>query len=144
MSNPYQSPQPYASGPQSGMPGGGDREQARKVARYQQLVIYALLANLGLNIVSFGAQGAMGGQMGIGFALVILAGALVVAVFSITAMFLLANALHNPIVGVLCAFLMIIPCISLITLLVINQQATSFLTARGVKVGFMGANPNSI
>ena len=90
MSNPYQSPQPYASGPQSGMPGGGDREQARKVARYQQLVIYALLANLGLNIVSFGAQGAMGGQMGIGFALVILAGALVVAVFSITAMFLLA------------------------------------------------------
>jgi hypothetical protein len=116
----------------------------RSVARYQRLVIYALLANIGLNIVSFAAQGAMGGQGSIIVSLVILAAALGVIAFSITSMFLLANTLHNPAIGVVCAILMIIPCIALITLLVINQQATTFLTSRGVKVGFMGVDPNSI
>ena len=144
MSNPYQSPQPYAYGPQTGMPGGQDREKMRSVARYQRLVIYALLANIGLNIVSFATQGAMAGQGGMIIALAILAGALAVIAFSITSMFLLANTLHNPAIGVLCAILMIIPCVALITLLVINQQATTFLTTRGVKVGFMGVDPNSI
>lgn len=144
MSNPYQSPQPFPSGPLAGMPGGEDREKMKSIARYQRLVIFALLANIGLNIVSFAARGAMGGQGGIIFSLVILVAALAVIAFSITSMFLLANTLHNPIVGVLCACLMIIPCVSLITLLIINQQATTFLTSRGVKVGFMGVDPNSI
>ena len=105
--------------------------------------MYALLANIGLNIISFAVRG-MQGQPNIGLAIAILLAALAIVAFSITAMFLLANTLHNPIVGVLCAFLMIIPCVSLITLLVINQQASSYLTARGVKVGFLGADPNSI
>jgi len=39
---------------------------------------------------------------------------------------------------------MIVPCISLIVLLVINQKATSYLQQNGVRVGFFGANPNSI
>ena len=146
MSNPYQSPQAYGQppyGPQPGYPGGEDREKMRSVARYQRYVMFALLANIGLNVGSFAIQGVAGGG-NLGLAVAILAAALVVALFSIVAMFLLANALHNPVVGVLCAILMIIPCISLITLLVINQQATSYLTTRGVKVGFMGVDPNSI
>ena len=146
MSNPYQSPQSYGQpsyGSQPGYPGGEDREKMRSVARYQRYVMYALLANLGLNIGSFAIQGAAGGG-GLGLALAILAAALVIAVFSIVAMFLLANTLHNPVVGVLCAVLMIIPCVSLITLLVINQQATGYLNAWGVKVGFMGVDPNTI
>jgi hypothetical protein len=32
----------------------------------------------------------------------------------------------------------------LVTLLIVNQQASTYLTSRGVKVGFMGADPNSI
>ncbi len=147
MSNPYQSPQPYGQppyGPPAGYPGGEDREKLRSVARYQRLVMYALLANIGLNIVSFAMQGAMRGRGSMELSIAILIAALAVIAFSITAMFLLANTLHNAIIGVLCAFLMIVPCVSLITLLVINQQASSYLTARGVKVGFLGANPNSI
>ena len=60
------------------------------------------------------------------------------------AVFLLANELYNTGIGVLCAILMIVPCISLITLLVVNGKATSFLQQHGIKVGFMGANPNTI
>lgn len=141
MSNPYQSPQPF----QAGYPGGGeDREKMRSVARYQRLVMYALLANIGLNVISLSMQGGMRGAAGLGVALAILVAALAVIAFSMTAMFLLANTLHNPIVGVLCAFLMLIPCVALITLLVINQHASNYLTDRGVKVGFLGADPSSI
>jgi hypothetical protein len=34
---------------------------------------------------------------------------------------------------------MIIPCVSLIVLLVVNQQATKILTQNRIKVGLMGA-----
>lgn len=145
MSNPYQPPQSLAS-PSSyhSGPAGEDRERTRSVARYQRLVMYALLANLGLNIGAMVMQAATQGQGGIVVAFAILAAALAIAVFSIVAMFLLANTLHNPVVGVLCAILMVVPCLSLITLLIINQQATAFLKSRGVRVGFLGADPNSI
>jgi len=145
MSNPYQSPQPYGQPSyQPGYPGGEDREKMRSVARYQRLVMYALLANIGLNILSFALQPSMRGPGGLLISLAILVGALGVIGFSMTAMFLLANTLHNPIVGGICAFLMLIPCVALITLLVINQQASTYLTSRGVKVGFLGADQNSI
>lgn len=145
MSNPYQSPQPYGQPPYGsgpGYPGGQDREKMREVARYQRYIMYALLANLGLSIGAGATQGAAGGNLVL--ALAILAAAVAIALFSIVAMFMLANTLHNPVVGVLCAILVIIPCISLITLLIINQQATGYLSSRGVKVGFMGVNPDSI
>jgi hypothetical protein len=145
VSNPYQSPQSYGQPSyQPGYPGGEDREKTRSVARYQRLVMYALLANIGLNILSFALQGSMRGPGGLLISLAVLVGGLGVIGFSMTAMFLLANTLHNPIIGAICAFLVLIPCVALITLLVINQQASTYLTARGVKVGFMGADPNSI
>jgi hypothetical protein len=50
----------------------------------------------------------------------------------------------NIAVGVLCAALRIVPCISLIVLLVVNQNATSFLQRNGVRVGFLGTNPDNI
>src|SRR5688572_21670923 len=112
MSNPYQSPQPYGQPLQGGYPGGEDREKMRSVARYQRLVMYALLANIGINVISFAMQGSMRGAAGLGVAVAILVAALAVIAFSMTAMFLLANTLHNPVVGVLCAFLMLIPCVA--------------------------------
>jgi hypothetical protein len=60
------------------------------------------------------------------------------------AIYLLANELYNVGIGVLCAILMIVPCISLITLLVVNGKATAYLQQHGIKVGFMGTNPNQI
>jgi hypothetical protein len=106
--------------------------------------MYALLANIGLNVLSLGLRGSVRGEAGLGVALAILVAVLAIAAFSVTAMFLLANTLHNSVVGVICAVLMFLPCISLITLLIVNGQATSFLSSRGVKVGFMGVDPNTI
>ena len=143
MSNPYQAPQPFGAVNPS-LPGGAERETMRSVARYQQWVIYALLANIGLYVLSMGLRSAMGQEAGLAVSLVILLAALGVAGVSVVAMFLLAKTLHNPVVGVICAVLMFLPCISLITLLVVNGQATSYLSSRGVKVGFMGVDPNTI
>jgi len=70
--------------------------------------------------------------------------ALGVAVFAMIAVFLLAKEVINAVAGVFCAILMIVPCISLLVLLVVNQRATSRLQDNGVRVGFLGADPNSI
>jgi hypothetical protein len=60
------------------------------------------------------------------------------------AAFLLAWELYNMVIGMICAVLMPIPCVALLTLLIINGKATKFLQQRGVKVGLMGVNPNTI
>ncbi len=142
MSNPYQSPQSDSQFPQGFAPGvapGLDREKLRRVAKYQQWVIYSILANIGINIASMAARG-----QDLVVALAIGAVALVILVLIIASIGLLANELMGIGLAIVCGFLMIVPCISLITLLVVNGKATSFLQQHGVKVGFMGANPNSI
>ncbi len=58
--------------------------------------------------------------------------------------YLLAAELINAGIGVLCAILMFVPCISLIVLLVINQKATAFLQSNGIRVGFLGTSPDNI
>jgi hypothetical protein len=140
MSNPYQPPQ-FASQPTVPFGPGVDREKLRRVARYQQFVLYALLANILVNVIVLAGRGA--GFENIAGLLALVLG-LPVAVFGMVAIFLLANELYNAGVGVLCAVLMIVPCISLITLLIVNGQATGYLQRHGVKVGFMGANPSTI
>jgi len=139
MSNPYQSPQ-FAGQPSSPIATGMDREKLRRVARYQQWVLYALLANICINIASIAVRQANEFMLSLG----VLAVALAIIAVSMIAIFLLANELYNAGIGVLCAILMIVPCIQLITLLIVNGKATSFLQQNGIKVGFMGANPNTI
>jgi len=70
--------------------------------------------------------------------------AMVIVVFTILSVFLLAKEVTNIGIAILCAILMFIPCISLLILLVINQRATSYLQGHGIKVGFMGVNPDTI
>ena len=60
------------------------------------------------------------------------------------AIYVLAKEFHSTFVAVLYALTMIAPCLSLVMLFVINQKATSFLRMRGIKVGFMGADPENI
>jgi hypothetical protein len=48
------------------------------------------------------------------------------------------------VLAIVCAALMCVPCVSLITLLVVNQRATGILQQHGVRVGFFGADANSI
>lgn len=137
MSNPYESPQ-QVTYLDAGVP---EKESLRKIARYQQRVLYALLANILANVSVIAA--AAGGFQATSNLLSIVVG-LPVIIFGMAAIFLLARELYHWAVGVLCAVLMVVPCISLLTLLVVNGKATSYLQARGIKVGFMGANPDTI
>ena len=57
-------------------------------------------------------------------------------------MYNLAKQLNSQGLAIFYAILMIVPCISLIMLLVVNQQATGFLKGHGIDVGLMGANMN--
>jgi hypothetical protein len=131
MSNPYESPQPLPST----LPTGIDREKVRRVAQYQKYVLYALLANIAINVVSFGLAG-----RGMIVAMLVLAVGLAVIACGMVAIFHLARELMGTGIAVLCTVLMLIPCVSLINLLVVNQRATTYLQQNGVKVGLMGAN----
>jgi hypothetical protein len=137
VSNPYQSPE-FAG---SAAPAPEDREKLRRVARYQQWVLYALLSNILLNIVVLAVKG--GGSQASGNLLAIVLGVPVV-LFGMYAIFMLARELYSVAAGIVCAVLMIVPCISLLTLLVDNGKATTYLQSRGIKVGLMGANPDLI
>jgi hypothetical protein len=137
MSNPYQSPQFAEPVSPHGEP--VDREKMRRVAKYQQWVLYALLANIVINIMVMSTRGA---DPAVTVALGVLA--LVIVVITMFAVFRLTNELYNVVAAVCCAALMIVPCISLLTLLIVNGRATTFLQQRGVKVGLMGANPDLI
>lgn len=136
MSNsPYAPPQE----PSFQSTGQVSREDLRRVAGYQRLVIFALLVSIAFNIATF----FLGGQS-TAIQLVILVVALGVAIFSMVSIFLLAKELVGTGIAILCAFLMLIPCVSLITLLVLNQKASTFLQSNGVKVGFFGTSPANI
>jgi hypothetical protein len=145
--NPYSSPQ-GPGGPQPPNVAPEMRERLREVARSQKLVIYALLAQIVLNVAAIGMNvgRAPGPQDGLQLVPIIIGLlSLVVAVFSLVAMYKLCSSLgNNPAISILFTLLMCVPCISLVILLVKNGQATSMLQAHGVKVSFMGADPDSI
>lgn len=128
--NPYQTP---AEIPQN----KPDNQKIQSVASAQRLVLLALLTSFGVNIVSFVVSGQQ-----LAIQVVFLFVALAVVCFMVFAMYNLAKQLNSQGLAVLYAVLMIVPCISLIMLLVVNQQATGFLTSHGIKVGLMGADMN--
>jgi hypothetical protein len=134
MSNPYQSPSPV----EAMVAGSADREQLRRVAKRQQRVLYVLLAQIVIYflLLSFQAADAMRGILGVAF--------LVLAVFGIVAVFLLAKEVMHIAIAVICTLLMFVPCISLLVLMVVNGRATKLLQKNGLKVGFMGVNPDTI
>jgi pheromone shutdown protein TraB len=137
MSNPYESPQ-FVSAIVVAEP--SDREKLRRVARYQQWVLYALLSQILIYASIVFLQGAGFPGMAQLMAIVFLP----VGLFSMAAVFLLAKQLLHVVIAVICTLLMVVPCISLLVLLVVNGRATKFLQQHGVKVGFMGANPHTI
>jgi len=133
--NPYESPK----WTEANAPTDPGRTKLRQVATYQRRVILALIANIVVNVVSLGVR-----EAGLAVMVLVVVAALAVAIFAIVAMYGLASVLMNKGLGILCAALMLIPCVSLITLLVVNQKASSYLQKHGVRVGFFGANPDSV
>ena len=133
--SPYQPPQETGD-----LGAGGDRDKVRRVAQYQRWVIFALLFNILMNVISLLANFGVIPVPQVVIGLLAIGGAL----FAMFAIFLLGKELSGVGLGIICALLMIIPCISLLVLLIINQRATSFLQRNGVKVGFLGTSPDAI
>lgn len=135
--SPYQAPQTDSY--ELRLPPGADREGVYRVAKYQRWVIHALLANITVNVAYLALA-----RVGLPLQLVLLVLWLAVVVFAIVSIFRLAAEVYGTAAAVLCAILMLFPCVSLMALLVVNQKATSYLQQHGVRVGFLGVNPSMI
>jgi hypothetical protein len=138
--NPYQSPMAYEPRTTAATesPFGSRYEHLRRVAIYQKGVLIAIAVYLSRFVVNIaGIFIDWQPPIWIGPALGVVT--LVAVVGGIVAVGLLAARLHGIVTGIALAFCMFIPCVSLIVLLVVNQQATKLLTDAGVHVGLLGA-----
>ena len=63
-----------------------------------------------------------------------------VVIASVVYVYRLAAALHGTTAGVVLALLTLVPCLGLVVLLVLSQQAIGRLQTAGIKVGLMGAD----
>jgi hypothetical protein len=127
--NPYQPP--TETGPAVGVL-SGSREDLRKVATYQKGVLVCLLLQILMIIGQVLAPQGVATVVSIASLLTSLAGSVFV--------FLLAIRVYGTGMGILFGVLCLIPCIGLISLLIVNGKATSVLRQNGIKVGLMGAN----
>jgi hypothetical protein len=113
-----------------------NRDALRNVATYQKGILVCILFYIVLVVIQFLLPPDL--RLFLGIAAVVL---------SITAtvfVFLLATQVYSTGLGVLLAILTLIPCIGLITLLIINNKATNVLRKHGVRVGLLGAKPSDI
>jgi hypothetical protein len=133
---------PFIAGTGKGVSSSEDvrYDPMRRVAKYQRWVLFALLANIIVSVLFL--TGVIGEDHPLELPVSIFS--YLVALFSLSAIFMLARELLSTGLAVACAVLYIIPFVGLIVLLVINQKATKYLQRRGVRVGLMGADPNSI
>ena len=131
--NPFQSPRTDARaiGVRT-----GTLQELYNVARYQRAVLMCLLVQILGGIASVLIIPAVSPPV----ALILNLGLLLVGLASTVFVFLLATNVYSTGVGIVCGLLALIPCIGLITLLVINSKATSILRQNGIRVGFLGAN----
>lgn len=131
--NPYQSPltEPRAVGIRSGNPA-----DLRNVARYQKGVLVCILVYILLIVSQFFVPESLRPLLAFVALGVVVAGTVFV--------FMLAIAMHSVGVGILLGLLTLLPCIGLITLLVVNGQATNVLRQNGIRVGLLGADMSQL
>ena len=131
--NPYQSPsaEPQIVGVKS-----GSRADLKSVVQYQKGILVCILIYLIAMICQFAMPVELRPIIGLGVLVIGLVGTVLV--------FLLAIKVYSTGVGVLLGILTLIPCISLIVLLVVNGKATGILKQNGIKVGLLGANLSQI
>ncbi|AIE87306.1 hypothetical protein [Fimbriimonas ginsengisoli] len=115
-----------------------DRQVLREVAASQRQILLCVLGQIGVAILN----GVVTAAKMPSLAILVLIAILAVLVFMIMSVIRLAKALAlSP---VLYTILMFIPCVSLIALLMLSGKATARLSQAGIKVGLLGADPNSI
>ena len=112
--------------------GGGMKRDLRDVAVSQKGILVCILLQILLVVANFMVPQ----NSRIFIAVTSLAIGVVQAVF----VFRLAIRLYSVGLGVLCGILALIPCIGLLTLLVMNSKATTILRASGHKVGLLGVD----
>ena len=115
-----------------------DRQILREIATSQRQVIYCVLAQIVLVVLNMVLRSAPN----IIVAIVFLVLGVALLVYTISSVARLAKSLGES--AVLYIILMFIPCVSLIMLLMLSGKANTRLSAAGVKVGMLGADPNSI
>ena len=115
-------------------------DKLRRIAKYQRWVLVSLL----ISILSLLLLLLTGAQLSTLQILILRFMQLGAQLFCLVSVFLLAKQFMHIAVAVIVAILQFIPLISLVVLLVVNQQATSYLQSRGVKVGLLGAKADSL
>lgn len=106
-----------------------DSTRVQEVAVAQRRLLLGLLAGIVVNVLIRAATGPV-------LAIVVLLG-LAAAVYTVVWVYRLCTALGKT--PWLYAIAVFIPLVGLLTLLVLNQQATTYLRANGLKIGFLGA-----
>jgi hypothetical protein len=114
----------------------GNREDLRSVARYQKGILVCILVYFVAVLCQFLIPPELQPLIAIG----VLFLGLVATVF----VFLLAMKVYSPGVGILLGILTMVPCLGLITLLMVNGKATTILKQNGIRVGLLGANPSDV
>ncbi len=128
---------------------GGKKAGLKKIAALQKYLLISILVFIVSYIALFAAAATMqpspagppkpGGST----AVIVLLLFLVVMVASLVSWVLsvlLANKMYGTGPAVLVFFLQFVPCVNLITLLVVNNKATNLLRDKGYTVGFLGAD----
>jgi hypothetical protein len=128
--NPYAPPTAPIEGPTL----DPDRAKLRDIARHQRDINLMILAQFLLYV---------GAGLTRDFAPPFIVGlvALAIVALSLLATFRLASALYGTTMAIVYGILMFAPCIGLIVLLLLNQEATRRLRNAGFKVGLLGADP---
>jgi hypothetical protein len=111
-------------------------EKLRAIAIRQKIIIFCIVAYLGVVAARFFVPAEV--------RLFLAIAGLIVSVTAAVFVFMLAIEVHGAGLGILFGFLALIPCVGLIILLIVNQQATSLLQKNGIRVGLLGANMSDI
>ncbi|MEW4454970.1 hypothetical protein AB1L30_20050 [Bremerella sp. JC817] len=128
-----------------------------RVAKYQRWINWACLSYIGLYLANISVinpilvpmtAAVREGRGNPAMLLVLSIGVMVVTVlllvFGMASTFLLAKQLGGTTIAVILTLLQLVPCVSLIVLLLISRKATSYLKEHHVKVGFMGASEEMV
>jgi succinate-acetate transporter protein len=111
-------------------------EQIESVRTGQKIVIWAILLNIAIYLTQILTM--RGDNSIIGLLMIVLG--LFTFVLSIVGIVKMSGGMgYHIALRVLLAVLMIVPCVSLIVLLVLSIKSTNILKAHGYKVGLLGA-----
>lgn len=111
------------------------RLELKEIAKYHKLLLWSILVAMVANLF----QIALGNET---ISLVVYFGA---AIFQIIALYKLGRALKlSTILMVLFFIGLFLPLLGLLVLLIMHDKTMKAMKAAGIKVGFMGADPNSI